>query len=73
MAGAFLDGVNVASLALMALVTLRLAGAALVDLPAVALFLASAVLLLAFGLRSAWLLLGGALAGPLLRLAGFTG
>jgi chromate transporter len=72
-AGAFLDGVNVASLALMALVTVRLAAAALVDLPTVALFLASAGLLLALGVRSAWLLLGGALAGPLLGLAGLTG
>ena len=72
-AGAFLDGVNVASLALMALVTLHLAGAALVDLPTVALFLGSAVLLLACGLRSAWLLAGGALAGLVLRAAGFTG
>ena len=65
--------VSPAAAALMALVTLRLAAAALVDLPTVALFLASAVLLLALGVRSAWLLLGGALAGPLLGLAGLTG
>ena len=68
MAGAFLDGVNVASLALMALVTLRLAGAALVDFPTVLLFLAGAVLLFRFGARSLWLLAGGAALGLLLRL-----
>jgi chromate transporter len=61
--GAFLDGVNVAALALMATVTVSLAGAALVDLPTVALFLASAVLLLGLGVRSVWLLLGGAVLG----------
>jgi chromate transporter len=68
-AGAFLDGVNVASLALMALVTLRLGQAALVDLPTVALFLASAALLLALRLGSVWLLMLGALAGLLRALA----
>ncbi|HEX6737981.1 MAG TPA: chromate efflux transporter, partial [Vicinamibacteria bacterium] len=52
LAGAFLDGVNLASLALMALVTLRLGQAALVDLPTAALFLLSAALLLAFRLGS---------------------
>jgi chromate transporter len=67
-AGAFLDGVNVAALALMALVTLRLAGAALVDLPTALIFLAGAVLLLAFGVRSLWLLAGGSVLGLLVHL-----
>lgn len=66
-ASAFLDGVNAASLALMALVTFQLAGAALVDLPSVALGVASALLLLRFQLNSTWLVLGGALAGWLLH------
>ena len=62
-AGAFLDGVNVASLALMAVVTFRLGAAALVDWPAILLAGASAVLLLRYRVNSAWLVLGGAVAG----------
>ena len=62
-AGAFLDGVNVASLALMAVVTLQLARAALTGLAPGALALASAVLLARFRVNSTWLVLGGAAAG----------
>jgi chromate transporter len=62
-AGAALDGVNVASLALMALVTLQLARTALVDAATVALAAASALLLLRWRVNSAWLVLAGALAG----------
>ena len=62
-AGAFLDGVNVASLALLVVVTWRLARVALVDMPAAALAACAAVLLARFRLNSAWLVLGGALAG----------
>jgi chromate transporter len=62
-AGAALDGVNVASLALMAVVTAELGRAALVDVPTVALALASAALLLRFRINSAWLTLGGAVVG----------
>jgi chromate transporter len=62
-AGAFLDGVNVASLALMAVVTVQLGRAALVDVPTVALALASALLLLRYRVNSAWLVLAGSLAG----------
>jgi chromate transporter len=62
-AAAFLDGVNVASLALMAVVTVQLGRAAIVDPPALLLALTSAVLLLRFKLNSAWLVLGGAAAG----------
>jgi len=58
-----LDGVNVASLALMAVVTWQLGRAALVDSLAVALAAVSAVLLLRFRVNSAWLVLGGALVG----------
>ncbi len=63
LAGACLDGVNVASLALMAVVTWRLGQAALVDPATILLALSSAVLLLAFRLNAAWLVLGGALVG----------
>lgn len=62
-AGAFLDGVNVASLALMAVVTWQLARAAIVDVPTVALALLSGLLLFRFRLNSAWLVFGGAMIG----------
>ncbi|MBM3882534.1 MAG: chromate efflux transporter, partial [Verrucomicrobia bacterium] len=64
-ASAFLDGLNVASLALMAVVTWRLGATALVDGPTVALTLVAAVLLLCYRVNSAWLVLGGAAVGLL--------
>jgi chromate transporter len=64
-AGAFLDGVNLASLALMAVVTAQLARAAVVDVPT-ALLAASSALLLARRVNSSWLVLGGAAVGLLL-------
>jgi chromate transporter len=66
-AGAVLDGVNVASLALMAVVTVQLGRAALVDPLTIALAVTSAVLLFRYRVNSAWLVLGGALAGVLSR------
>jgi chromate transporter len=65
-AGAFLDGVNVASLALMAVVTWRLGQAALVDFATLGLAVVSTILLLLPRVNSAWLVLGGALVGLLL-------
>jgi chromate transporter len=62
-AGAFLDGVNVASLALMGMVTLQLGRAALIDVPSVFLAGIAAALLIGFKLNSTWLVLGGACAG----------
>ena len=62
-AGAVLDGVNVASLALMAVVTLQLGRAAIVDVPTVLLAVASAVILIRFHPNSAWLVLGGGIVG----------
>ncbi len=67
-AGAFLDGVNVASLALMAVVTWQLGRSALVDLPTVSLAVVSGVLLLRYRINSAWLVLVGALVGILTSL-----
>jgi chromate transporter len=64
-AGAFLEGVNVASLALMATVTWQLGRAALVDVWTVGLALLSAVLLIRYRVNSAWLVLGGAVVGLL--------
>ncbi|HEY5374951.1 MAG TPA: chromate efflux transporter [Polyangiaceae bacterium] len=66
-AGAFLDGVNVASLALMAVVTAQLGRTAMVDLPTCALAVVAALLLIRFNLNSTWLVLGGAAAGYLVR------
>ncbi|MDB4973466.1 MAG: Chromate transport protein ChrA [Myxococcaceae bacterium] len=63
----FLDGVNVASLALMAVATAQLARVALVDVPTLALALLGSVLLLRFGLGSTWLIALGAASGWLLR------
>jgi chromate transporter len=62
-AGGFLDGVNIASLALMAVVTVVLARRAIVDISTAALALCAAALLLRWRVNSAWLVLGGALAG----------
>jgi chromate transporter len=67
---AFLDGVNVASLALMAVVTCELARAALVDVPTLALALVSAFVLIRFKPNATWLVLGGAAAGWLVHVTG---
>lgn len=64
-AGAFLDGVNVGSLALMAEVSWQLGRAALVDVATLGLAIISAVALLRWRLNSAWLILGGAVLGLL--------
>jgi chromate transporter len=62
-AGAFLDGVNVASLALMAVVTLQLGRSAIIDWISAGTAALSAVLLLRFKINSAWLVLGGGIIG----------
>ena len=62
-ASAALDGVNAASLALMAAVTLQLWRAAIVDVTTAAIALAGAVLLFRFRLTSAWLVLAGGAVG----------
>lgn len=62
-AGAVLDGVNAASLALMAAVTLSLGRSALIDFPSIAISLLSAAVLLRYKLNSAWLVLAGAALG----------
>jgi chromate transporter len=66
-AGGFLDGVNVAALVLMAVVTLRLGRAAIVDLTTLLLAATSALALLRFRVNSGWLVLAGALVGLLSR------
>lgn len=66
-AGAFLDGVNVASLALIAVVMARLGRTALVDLPTVSIALAAALLLVRYKINATWLILASAAAGWLLK------
>jgi chromate transporter len=62
-ARAALDGVNVASLALMAAVTIQLARTALSGPMGIALAVASAVALMRYRVSAAWLVLAGALVG----------
>lgn len=63
--GAFIDGVNVASLALMVVVTAQLPHA---DLPTALLCALAAILLLRFKLGSAWLIIGGTAAVIVIKL-----
>jgi chromate transporter len=65
-AGAFLDGVNVAALSLMVVVTYQLGRAAVVDVTTLLLALISAFMLFRFRVNSAWLVLGGAIVGWIL-------
>lgn len=62
-AGAVLDGVTVASLALMAVVTLQLARAALVDVPTWTIAAGSLAAMLWLRVNSAWLILAAAALG----------
>jgi chromate transporter len=66
-AGAFLDGVNVGSLALFALVTVQLARASIVDGTTVVLAAASGVALLVWRVNSAWLVLAGGVVGAVVQ------
>jgi chromate transporter len=70
LAGAFLDGVNVASVALMTVVTIQLGHAALIDIPTAVLAVVSAALLVRFKLNATWLIVGGAAAGWLVHMLG---
>jgi chromate transporter len=65
LASAVLDGVNGASLGLMAAVTLYLARTAFVDVATVLAATASVVLLFRYRIHSAWLILGAAILGVL--------
>jgi chromate transporter len=67
LAGAFLDGVNVSALALMAAVTAQLGKAALVDGWTIIIALACTALLLRYRINSVWLIGAGALCGLIIR------
>jgi chromate transporter len=67
-AGYILDGINVASLALMVVVTWQLTRAAIVDWLTLALAIGSALILLRFqNANSAWLVLGAGALGIVRR------
>jgi chromate transporter len=65
-AAAVIEGVNVASLALMLVVALRLARTAVVDWAALLISCVSLLLLLRWKLNATWLIVGGAVVGWLL-------
>ena len=68
-AGAFLDGVNAAALALMAFVSFEFAREVVTSPAAVIIAAVAAVLVFRFRVNSAWVVLGGALAGMVAKLA----
>ena len=72
LAGAFLDGVNAAAVALMAFVGWQFGRAALVNVPAMILAALSAVLVFRYKINSTWLVLAGAASGILLRMMGWS-
>jgi chromate transporter len=63
LAGAFLDGVTAASLALMAVAGVELARAALIDAPTEVLALLSAVAIIRFEINATWVVAAGAAIG----------
>jgi chromate transporter len=67
-AGAFLDGVNVGALGLMAGVTWQLGRAAIVDWLSLMLAAVSAFVLFRFRVNSAWILLAGGMIGLVYKL-----
>ena len=71
-ASAFLDGVNAAAVALMALVGFQFARESVLSPLAALIAAVSAVLAFRFRLNSAWLILGGAVCGLVVKIAGWT-
>ncbi|MBI5756270.1 MAG: chromate transporter [Nitrospirae bacterium] len=63
--GALLDGINIASLGLMAAVTIQLGRASFMDPLTIAIAVVTAVLLFYFRVSSTWLVMGGAVVGLL--------
>jgi chromate transporter len=70
-AGAFLDGVNAAAVALMAFVGIQFAREVVNTPLALGIGVLAAVLVFRFKVNSAWVVLGGALAGLALHLSGY--
>jgi chromate transporter len=63
LAGRFLDGVNAASVGLMAAVSVQLARAAIADALTAGIAVASLAILVRFRVNTTWLIVGGALLG----------
>jgi chromate transporter len=70
-AGVFLDGVNAAAVALMAFVGFQFAREAVLTPLAAMIAAVSAILLLRYRVNSGWLVLGGAVCGLIVRVAGW--
>ncbi len=68
-AGAFLDGVNAASLALMIAVTWELGREAIVDTTTIVLAVLAAIALIRFRLNSVWLIIAGGIVGAIVSSA----
>ena len=66
--GALLDGINIASLGLMAAVTIQLGRASFIDPLTIAIAVVTAALLFYFRVNSTWLVMGGAVVGLLKNL-----
>jgi chromate transporter len=66
-----LDGINVAALSLMIVVSAQLARTAVVDWVTATIAVVSAILLIRYRVNSAWLILGGAFSGFVLRQTGW--
>jgi len=71
-AGAFLNGVNTAAVALMAFVGFQFAREAVVTPVAAVIAASSAVLAFRFRVNSAWLILGGAVCGLVVKIVGWS-
>jgi len=67
-AGSFLDGINAASLGLMAAVAIQLGRAVLIDWFTILITLGALILLLRFKVSSVWLVLGGGALGIIYKL-----
>ena len=67
-AGAALDAINAASLALMAVVTWQLGRSAIIDVPSAVLALGAGAVLVTTRINSAWLVLAGGVAGAAIAL-----
>jgi chromate transporter len=72
LAGAFLDGVNAAAVALMGFVGWQFARGSLTSVPAILIGVVSLVLVFRYKVNSAWMVIGGALAGILFQLLKWT-
>jgi len=66
-AGAFLDGVNAAAVALMAFVGWQFGRETLLNAPTIAMAVIAAILVMRFRVNSAWVILGGAVVGILAK------